>query len=117
MREFLVDVERRRSHTSSKELLQQQAELNGQLLRWLTDAEADFAMEETDLAVLEKCEPSAMAAVDPDVDKLREQVAQIKPLQTKVMELGRKCDLLKTLEADGRLENTELHKVSCFCSL
>ncbi len=112
--------------------IQQQEALNKQLLRWLMDAERDFGAEETDLSVLlvdpsELPQPPATpapvqddaelqrlrsneAALKLEIESLRSEAQQLQPLKTKVLGLERKCELLTALEADGRLENTELHK-------
>lgn len=47
----------------------------------------------------------------PSQQQLQEAVDKATgPLRTQVAALRRKCELLTTLEADGRLENTEIHK-------
>ncbi|KDN38200.1 hypothetical protein K437DRAFT_259490 [Tilletiaria anomala UBC 951] len=112
MRQFLVGVEDKREHMSNKEFNGLSKDLNLQLLKWLADAEGDFDAEEQDLAVILHHGPGVPVAVtsEAELQALREEAAKVQPLRTRMMGLERKCELLTALEADGRLENTELHR-------
>jgi len=59
--------------------------------------------------------PSRSRVKEPEIDEekenLRKEAGEAKALRTQVQVLTRKCELLTALESDGRLENTELHKV------
>lgn len=58
------------------------------------------------------CTKAQEPLVDEEKENLRKEAAEAKALRTQVQALTRKCELLTALESDGRLENTELHKVS-----
>ncbi|PWN53524.1 hypothetical protein IE53DRAFT_338631 [Violaceomyces palustris] len=45
-----------------------------------------------------------------EIQKLKQEIRSLEPLKTQLRSLKRKCELLTTLEIDGRMENTELHK-------
>lgn len=114
MRAFLEGIEQSRASQTSKESVQQQKLLNQQLLKWLSDAESDFGAEAEDIGVLLDVNLADLSggASGSELQMLRDEAAKVAPLRTRLLGLERKCELLTALEADGRLENTELHKVS-----
>ena len=114
MRGFLEGIEQSRASHAAKESVQQQRLLNQQLLKWLADAESDFGAEAEDIGVLLDVNLADLTggASNSELQMLKEEAAKVQPLRTRLLGMERKCELLTALEADGRLENTELHKVS-----
>lgn len=62
---------------------------------------------EADKSRIEK----AACVIMPDNERLEKEAAEAKVFKVRCEALQRKCELLTTLESDGRLENGELHKV------
>jgi hypothetical protein len=70
------------------------------LLKKIDEVEADKSKVE---------KPAPVSTMD--MDRLEKEAAEAKVLKVRCEALQRKCELLTTLESDGRLENGELHKV------